>query len=138
MRRLYYFDIFGQLLRPKFKQLTDCYGNEFIVWENSEIDEQMIGVQDKTEFESIENHIHIVDNIKENEFASLCKFGQTLCKHILSQLQQNFPDKKFVVYVSIRIGDSMILRYHQDWENEVHYYDQEIKSKKERLIKCIG
>lgn len=40
---------------------------------------------------------------------------------MLNCLKWNYPEKQFMVYVSLRMYDSMIIRFHQKWENEEPY-----------------
>ena len=116
-----------------FKILKDKDNNEYVVFSNSPIDE-LGKVEDKTEFEAIENHVHILDNIKENEFDELLLIANDL-GHIFHQvLKNNFPDKFFYVYISLTLYDSMIIRFHQKWGGEVPYYNLQISDDKDERI----
>lgn len=48
---------------------------------------------------------------------------QDLCRIVLFKLKSQYPEKNFVVYVSIKLNDSMILRFHQKWDGEEPYYN---------------
>ena len=48
----------------EFKTVNDKYGNEFVLFANNTIND-IDFVEDKTAFESSENHIHIINNIKK-------------------------------------------------------------------------
>lgn len=63
----------------------------------------------------------------------------TVALHFLHLRQTNmmwlsfsFPDKHFVVFVTIT--DSMIIRFHQKWENEPYYYSNENFGNNEYMI----
>lgn len=105
-----------------FKTIVDEFNNEYIVFQNSPIN-AITNIQDKTEFEAVENHVHLFDNIKYKDFKQLVDIGNSLGKALLYCLQSTYPQKRFVVYVSISIKESMIIRFHQKWTDECNYYD---------------
>lgn len=114
-----------------FKILTDEKGNEYILYRSSTI-EDLTGIEDKTAFEALENHVHLLDNIKRKEFKPLSAIGSDLAKALLASLKYNFPDKKFVVYVTVHIGEDFIIRFHQQWEGEPIYMNpDDFNSKKD-------
>ena len=139
MNRLGYFRLFADILMPKFKILQDNEGTEYVIWENASSFEDLSFIPDKTAFEAQENHIHLVDNIKKEEFETLCNIAQIICNHMLLKLKDSFPSKNFVVYVSVHIRDSMILRFHQVWEDEEEYYSvNDFNTNKERVFRVSG
>ena len=106
----------------KFKIIKDENGFEFVLFESNALN-SITGVKDKTEFEAIENHLHLLENISSKEFKNLLPIAESIGNMLLCCLKQNFPDKDFVVFVSIRIRDSLIIRFHQKWKNEAAYYN---------------
>ena len=80
---------------------------------------------DRTSFESLENHIHITEKVKKRDFDMLCKHGEVLGELMLLKLKNDFPDRQFFVYVTVQVGDSMIIRFHQKWEDEAPWMDVE-------------
>lgn len=46
----------------KFKIIKDEQETEYVVFKNSKV-KDLIKVNDKTAFEAVENHIHLLDNI---------------------------------------------------------------------------
>lgn len=106
----------------KFKLIKDSEGNEYILFYNNQLD-FIENIEDKTAFEAIENHIHIIEKVKKSDFDNVCSIGKILGKALLSCLNQEFPDKTFVVFVCVGIGQSLIIRFHQKWGNEPLYYD---------------
>ena len=122
MKRINYFQVISELFA--FKTILDEKGNEYIVFQNS-IFEEIKDVDDKTAFEAVENHIHLLDNIKKNEFSELTNIGANLGKALLASLKASFPNKSFYVFVDVSLGDSFIIRFHQKWKGEVPYYDVE-------------
>ena len=118
-----------------FKTIVDEFHNEYIIFQNSPID-IITNVQDKTAFEAVENHVHLFDNIKRRDFKQLVDVGNSLGKALLYSLQATFPQKSFVVYVSICIKDSMIIRFHQKWMDESYYYtDIDSYGSNEKVLK---
>lgn len=92
-------------------------------------------IRNNTHIEGFYNHVHILDDIKKNEIDSLCESGNRLGKSLLSCLCRKYPDKKFIVFVTISVGDSMTIRFHQQWPNEPFYFDiEEIHNQNERLL----
>ncbi len=108
----------------EFKTVTDKNGNEYVIYAESKISEKDIDdVEDKTQFEGVENHIHLIDNVKKNEFNDLVEIGRVLGETQLNALKSKYHDKEFCVFVTVDIGESMIIRFHQVWENEPVYYN---------------
>ena len=87
------------------------------------INEINFEIEDKTQFEALENHIHLVDNVKKSDFCELIEIGKILGGTQLNALKSKYPDKEFCVFVTVDIGESMIIRFHQVWENEPVYYN---------------
>ena len=75
----------------RFKTITDDRGNEFVLFADSSVD-RVEHVQDKTAFDA-----------------------ETLGQVLLNSLKFRYPQKQFVVYVSLCLHDSMIIRFHQKW-----------------------
>ncbi len=118
-----------------FKTVTDENGNEYVIYANSVLDEIGSEPEDKTRFEAVENHIHLIDNVKKSDFDELIKIGKILGETQLSALKSKYPDKEFCVFVTVDIGESMIRRFHQVWGNEPVYYDpDDFNSEKTRVL----
>ena len=117
----------------EFKTIHDEFGNEYVLFKNSCMD-SIHGITDKTEFEAVENHVHLLDNINANEFEKLTKIAPDICGLLLNSLQCTFPDKHFAVYVTVHLHDSMIIRFHQKWENEDYYFDPEFSTSAEKTF----
>ncbi len=106
-----------------FKTLTDKNGNEYVIYANSKITETDFDIEDKTQFEALENHVHLIDSVKKNDFNDLIETGRILGETQLNALKAKYPDKEFCVFVTVDVGESMIIRFHQVWENEPVYYN---------------
>jgi hypothetical protein len=111
------------ILSPTFKTILDENANEFVLFHDCYSFNEVTGVLDKTEFEAIQNHIHILDSVKDYELNMLIPIANKLGMVLLENLKYHYPQKKFVVYVTIRLHDSMIIRFHQQWPNELDYFD---------------
>lgn len=103
----------------EFKSLVDEFGNEYVLYKSSNITE-IKDIEDKTAFEAIENHVHIFDNITQKQKESVIDFSKRIGKILLDNLTHKFPHKHFVVFVTI--NTSVIIRFHQKWDNEPWYY----------------
>lgn len=118
-----------------FKTVTDENGNEYVIYANSVLSEIGSELKDKTQFEAVENHIHLIDNVKKYDFDELIEIGKVLGETQLSVLKSKYPDKEFCVFVTVDIGESMIIRFHQVWENEPVYYNpDDFNSEKTRVL----
>ncbi len=104
----------------KFKTIKDSEDNEYVLCEKS-ICSYVKNIDDKTAFEATENHEHILRNIKKSDFEDACIYGKALGETLISCLKHTFPNKRFVVFVTV--GEDLIIRFHQIWENEPLYYD---------------
>lgn len=120
LTRIEYFELIHSVF--KFKTLSDEQGNEYVLLEENSLN-TIPNVKDKTEFEAVENHVHLLHNIKKQEFDRLIPVAKTLGETLSNVLKVQFPDKKFFVYVSLHLKDSMIIRFHQKWLNEEPYYN---------------
>lgn len=119
-----------------YKCVTDIFGNEYIFYSSSNWDHvENEGKEDKTALEAIENHVHLLDHVKLKELKVLTSFAHWLAKTMLSALEAKYPEKKFVVYITISIGDSFIVRFHQQWPNESYYFNPDfLNTSKEKII----
>ena len=120
MKRIDYFELFASLFT--FKSIYDEKGNEYVLLSMSEYD-SIQNIKDKVAFEALENHVHLLDRIKKVEFERLIPVAKTLGQALADRLKSQFPDKQFYIYVSLTLNDSMIIRFHQKWENEAPYYE---------------
>ena len=133
MKRAEYFKLITSVFR--FKAVLDEEGNEYVILEENDIDSLTKKIEDKTEFEAVLNHVHLLDNIKKNEFDELVTVGTELGQILMDNLKFHYPDKSFVVFVTISINDSMIIRFHQKWKDEEPYYDPaDFISERERVL----
>ena len=107
-----------------FKTISDGCGNEYVVYSDSVITTaDLKGISDRTEFEALENHVHLLEKVTKKEFENADEVSNALGKSLLSCLSAKYPDKHFFVYVSVDLKDSMIVRFHQEWKNEKPYYN---------------
>ena len=120
-----------------FKIIYDIKGTEYIVLDESraEKDISTIEIADKTAFEAVENHIHMMERISFVKLFSLQKEGENLCRSFLLSLKKKYPTRDFVVCVTLTLHDAMILRFHQKWKDEADYYSDTVPYKNTILIK---
>lgn len=121
MRRVDWIELISLLF--DYKTIFDKQGNEYVLFKNNKLNEIENIVEDKTAFEAIENHIHILKNVKKKEFKRLVKNSKYIGKAVFNSLSIAYPDKQFVVYITVKLNDSMIIRFHQKWHDEPEYFD---------------
>ena len=117
----------------EFKTIKDIQNNEYVLFKNNPLN-CIDCIEDKTQFEAIENHVHICDKVNIKQYGYLKKLGNSLGKILLHALKVTYPEKDFIVYVTLTINDSMIIRFHQIWENELLYYEKTNNSSKELIM----
>ena len=92
-------------------------------------------IADKTAFEAVETHVHLLDNLSKRECVELEGLIQTLGHTLLSRLHAQYPDRDFTVYVTLS-RDTVIARFHQRWPGEPPYYDAASDTKGEKRL-CL-
>lgn len=117
----------------RFKTVTDDLGNEFVLCADSPFD-HVESIRDKTAFEAVENHVHLIDHVKKEEFDELIPIAKALGQALANDLKGQYPEKSFVVFVSLCLNDSLIIRFHQKWDNEAPYYDPSAFSAAKELV----
>lgn len=136
MKKIEFLDVIIGLFN--FKIIMDEKGNEYVIFRKNPI-KSVANIQDRTEFEALENHVHLLRNIKKNEFDELVLLANRLGNVLLSALKYNFPNKYFYVYITIALHGSFIIRFHQKWENEVPYYNvKDFDEGKEKILSFEG
>ena len=119
----------------EFRIITDENGNEYVVYADSAMNDVGSEPIDKTQFEAVENHVHLIDNVKKTDFEELIKIGKALGETQRSVLKSKYPDKEFCVFVTVDVGGAMIIRFHQVWEDEPIYYNPDnFDSEKTRVF----
>lgn len=117
----------------EFKSISDKKGNEYVFYKSSEINpDDLYAVDDKTAFEAFQNHVHIFENIRTRQKTDAIKFAKKLGSLLIKLLSLNFPDKHFVVFVTV--NDSVTIRFHQKWHGEPWYFITEEKYDGSELI----
>lgn len=132
MKRLDYFELLAHLF--EFKLIKDEDNNEYIVFKQSRLI-SISGIVDKTEFEALENHVHLLARVRKEEFGRLISIGEIIGSAVLCKLKSQFSDKHFIVYVSTTLNDSMILRFHQKWDGELPYIPVDFNAPNEKVLK---
>ena len=94
--------------------LKDSYGGK----------ENLDNIKDKTAFEATNNHFHLLDKLSQDELSQLLQPCEKLCEIVLDYLCGLFTNKHFYVFMTASHNDSLILRFHQCWEDELPYYSE--------------
>lgn len=132
MRNIKLFQVFSSLFQ--FKTITDEQGNEYVLFAHNGLS-SITGISDRTEFEACENHVHLLEKLKKNDLRASLDAAKVLAQALLDVLRFRFPHKQFIIFVTAHIGDSMIIRFHQKWENEDPYYDPQFSTFEDRIYK---
>ena len=112
------------VIYPRFYSSFDNNGNEFIfLLLEDQKRENFYDVDDKTQLEALMNHFHLFEKVGEKNKNVITCICSTIAKNLLNVLTKNYPEKKFVVYLEVNPKDSVIVRFHQIWENEIPYID---------------
>ena len=118
----------------EYKIISDLEGNEFILLHSSTIESIDFPINDRTAFEANENHVHIIEKIRKREIPELASVSKTLSMSILRNLKSIYPDRDFLVFVTMKPGDSLIIRFHQKWNEEEPYYDPQVFKNTNELV----
>lgn len=111
------------IIYPRFCTVTDVDGNEFVrLLEGDRPQNPVIRIQDKTQYEATFNHFHLNEGRIGRKIESAKEWGVAIAQNLAQELKKAYPDKKFRVFLTINSKD-MIVRFHQEWENEPPYYD---------------
>lgn len=78
---------------------------------------------DNTQCEAVQNHFHLFDKVGMKNANVVIGIGTAIAKNLLNELVKQFPTRKFVVYLEVNPVDSVIIRFHQVWDNEPPYFD---------------
>ncbi len=114
------------ILYPTFYTRIDINQNEFVLLDTGMANKEVIShtIADRTQYEAVENHVHIFeDYIGAKNYDTARKVGISIAENLYNTLTTEFPDKSFVVYLTINLH-GMIIRFHQIWDNEPTYYDE--------------
>jgi hypothetical protein len=126
------------LLCPKFFVSKNQHGQEMVFFTEYKPTVDYSG--DRTGIEALENHVHIFDCVKKRYRKDVKLISEAIAQNLFRALKLEFPEKKFVVFLELNYKDSVIVRFHQVWENEKLYFDPQ-SCKKEydsgRLIMFI-
>lgn len=91
-------------------------------------------VIDKTQFEATENHVHIMDYIKRDQFDDVKTAAELIGKALINNLKSCYPDRNFAVFATVKLYGSFIVRFHQIWENELPYYNETLFTKANECV----
>lgn len=130
------FRTFSQLLH--YHVLTDAAGNELLCLCDDHRKAIPLSVEDKTAYEAVNNHEHLLDDISDEAFSELVADAPVLCRLIYCNIKMQYPLRKLAVYVAVSRHDSLTVRFHQVWTGEPPYYDPEdFSSGDERIFSVI-
>ena len=104
--------------------VKDAEGNEFVLPVG--VMQHPINeiIKDKTGFEGFNTHIHLKDNIQAKDALELKDAAIETAEILKKDLTYKYSQKIFIIYITITIGGSMIIRFHQQWDGEQPYYDE--------------
>ena len=125
----------GFLELLEYKILVDSLNNQYVVYKESLIGPEIdFKIDDKTAFEALENHHHLLDHLSKKEFIAFSEMAPQIGTTILRALCQIYPQKHFVVSILLQLHGDMIVRFHQKWDDEPYYYVEQQSSKEKIFI----
>lgn len=103
--------------------IQDTVGNELVCIADVATGERIdYMILDKTAYEAVNNHVHLVDDITDYEHLVLAADAEIMCLLIYANLKFEYPKKRFAVFATVQRHDSFVLRFHQIWKDEQMYY----------------
>ena len=111
------------IVYPSFYTLLDIARNELVFLETEDGKICELNISDKTQCEAVSNHYHLFEKVGKNNCGRVVEIGKSIANNLLHSLAQSFPAKNFIVYLEVNAKDSVIIRFHQIWENEPPYFD---------------
>lgn len=105
----------------EYKVIFDEKGNNYVLLYSNQLN-AVESITDKTAFEAVENHIHLIDKIRKRDIDDMVLFGKKLGFTLIKNLTINFPTKHFIVFITIT--NELIIRFHQKWSDEAEYYSK--------------
>ena len=119
-----YLITFQFIIFPKFYTVKDNKNNEYVFLKTeAERINSLNLVKDKTQLEGYENHFHLFGKIRKRYQKKVEVVTNLILQNLINELRQNFPNKKFRVYLDCDFSDHVIIRFHQYWEDEHPYYN---------------
>lgn len=110
------------IIYPSFFLKRDQNGNEFVLLDMGQEFEAPLNISDKTQYEAVENHVHLFGKVREENLRFVREIATAIAENLAKVLKREFPEKSFLVFLTIDKADSTIIRFHQIWENEAPYY----------------
>jgi len=122
-----------------FQEIPDLSGNTHVLWAHLPLDGNCsLSVQagEYVEFEALQNHEHLLDDLTQEEFHAMLPVTDGLCRALRNVLSVRYPDRTFHVWGLVQEGGTVIVRFYQDWPDEAEYWtdDMQIDENREKLI----
>ena len=111
------------IVYPKFYTLHTEKGEELVLLCEGEKLHEVSIIEDKTQFEAVNNHVHLFEKVGEADKIYAKDIGIQIANNLIKELTTCFPDKCFIVFLDLNIHDSVIIRFHQHWPDEPVYYN---------------
>ena len=67
--------------------------------------------------------MHLFGKVRKKYQNKAFDVAKMITNNLVQELTENFPNKKFHVYLECDFSDHIIIRFHQHWENEYPYFD---------------
>lgn len=127
------------LLCPKFYTIKNGEDELIFLLTNQQKINQISSdiFSSNTQCEALENHFHLFDRVHLKYRKDIKRISIAIARNLFSTLQFEYPNKKFIVYLDLNYQDSIIVRFHQVWEDEALYYDPILFEKEYRSGKLI-
>lgn len=132
MTRIQFLHDLLPVIAPRFYTVFDDLDNEFVLLDEGHklgkkkkaSSRRTVGViSDKTQFEALENHVHIFGKVKSEQSELAKEIGVRIAENLARSVRACYPEKEFIIYLTFDPKDSTIVRFHQIWNDEPIYYD---------------
>lgn len=122
-----------------FREVPDESGGMHVLWAHLPFDENhplTVRSGEYVEFEALENHEHLMDDLTEEQFRMMIPVVDDLCRALRDVLCVRYPDRIFHVWGLVQKGGTVIVRFYQHRENEEEYWtdDMQTDENEERMI----
>ena len=121
-----------------FKEIPDVSGNTHILWAHLSFHEgQPLNIRagEYVDFEALQNHEHLLDDLTDAQFHLMISIVDDLCRALRDVLAVRYPERDFHVWGLVQNGGTVIVRFYQNWQGEEYWSDDmQVDENVERLI----
>ena len=121
-----------------FREIPDESGNTHVLWAHLFEEGRVLTVRagEYVEFEALQNHEHLMDDLTGEQFWAIIPVVDDLCRALRDVLCVRYPNRVFHVWGLVQKGGTVLVRFYQDWPGEAEYWTDDIQTdeREEKLI----